>query len=87
MKSGRLSLICAAGMVPVPLLVRRLRHAGYRIVTTVHEPYVPFDMWRRLPMGIVQRLELWLLVMSSAKIAVTISTWTRMRRTVPEGID
>jgi glycosyltransferase involved in cell wall biosynthesis len=65
----------------LPLAVLRLRRAGYRVVTTVHEPYVPFDMWRRLPMGAVQRLELWTMMLGSAKVAVTISAWTRMFKT------
>jgi glycosyltransferase involved in cell wall biosynthesis len=48
------------------------------VVTTVHEPYVPFDRLKTLPMAIIQRLELWLLILGSAKIAVSISAWTRM---------
>lgn len=65
----------------LPLTALRLRRAGYRVITTVHEPYVPFDMWRRLPMGAMQRLELWTLILGSAKVAVTISAWTRMFQT------
>jgi glycosyltransferase involved in cell wall biosynthesis len=62
----------------LPLMVLRLCRAGHRLVITVHEPYVSFDMWRRLPMAVVQRLELWLMILGSAKVAVTISAWTRM---------
>lgn len=62
----------------LPRLVRRLRRSGHTVVTTVHEPYVPFDMLRRVPMGIVQRLELRSLIANSAKVAVTISPWTGM---------
>jgi len=67
--------------VALPLMALQLRRAGYRVVTTVHEPYVPFDMWKRVPMGAVQRLELWTLLLGSAKVAVTISPWTRMFQT------
>jgi glycosyltransferase involved in cell wall biosynthesis len=64
--------------VAMPRAAMDLRREGYRVVTTIHEPYVPFDMWRRLPMGVMQRLELAMLVCGSAKVAFTISAWTRM---------
>jgi glycosyltransferase involved in cell wall biosynthesis len=62
----------------LPWMVVRLRLAGYRVVTTVHEPYVAFDRWKTLPMALLQRLELWLLICGSAKVAVSISAWTRV---------
>jgi glycosyltransferase involved in cell wall biosynthesis len=62
----------------LPWMVVRLRLAGYRVVTTVHEPYVGFERWKTLPMAILQRLELWLLILGSVKVAVSISAWTRM---------
>lgn len=62
----------------LPWMVLQLRLAGYRVVTTVHEPYVAFDRWKTLPMAILQRLELWLLILGSVKVAVSISAWTQM---------
>lgn len=65
----------------LPWTVLRLRRAGYRVVTTVHEPYVPFGRLKTLPMAIIQRLELWLLIFGSAKVAVSISAWTETLQT------
>ena len=57
----------------LPLTAWRLRRAGFRVVMTVHEPYMSFDTWRRVPMAVVQRLGLAVLMAASAKISVTFS--------------
>jgi glycosyltransferase involved in cell wall biosynthesis len=61
----------------LPLTALRLRCAGYRIVTTVHEPYVRMDRWSRLVVGPLQRLQLFLLLLGSTKIITTTFAWRR----------
>jgi glycosyltransferase involved in cell wall biosynthesis len=55
----------------MPLAVAALRRAGFRVVTTVHEPYVPLNTWRRCVYGPVQRLELAVIATHSAKVVAT----------------
>jgi len=64
----------------LPLRLLWLRWKGYRVVTTVHEPYVPFDSCRHVVAGACQRLALWLVILASAKVAVTTQAWTEMFR-------
>jgi glycosyltransferase involved in cell wall biosynthesis len=68
----------------LPSLVMRLRWAGYRVLTTVHETYVGFDHWKHFLVGPLQRLTLWPLVMASSKVAAASQSYVSgMRRVVP----
>ena len=68
----------------IPRAVLALRRAGIRVVTTVHEPYVPFTYWKWWAAGPIQRLQLWTIVAASHRTAVTIPAWVDMlRRRVP----
>ena len=59
--------------LPMAMLV--LRAQGLPIVTTVHEPFVPFTRWQWWLTGPIQRLSLVFLVCASRKIAVTTWAW------------
>ena len=61
----------------LPLRLLWLRQKGYRVVTTVHEPYVPFDSCSHVALGSLQRLALWLVILAGAKVAVTTLAWLK----------
>lgn len=68
----------------LPLTVLRLRRAGYRVVTTVHEPYVAWRGVRRFPLALLQRAQLAVLISGSSSVTVTTWAWTEaLRRTYP----
>lgn len=64
----------------LPLVMLVLRTRGLPIVTTVHEPFVPFTRWQWWLTGPIQRLSLVLLVCASRKIAVTTWAWIGLVR-------
>ncbi len=59
----------------LPLAVLRMRLSGMRVLLTVHEPFVEIDSLKHAVMGPAQRLMMWLLLLGSAKVAVTTSRW------------
>ena len=62
--------------LPLAMLLLRLR--GTRLLTTVHEPFVPLTNWKWWCTGPVQRLALALLISASRKVLVSIEAWTRL---------
>jgi glycosyltransferase involved in cell wall biosynthesis len=62
----------------LPLAVAALRRAGFRVVTTVHEPYVPLNSPSRCLYGPVQRLELAIIAMYSAKVVATTPVFAEL---------
>jgi glycosyltransferase involved in cell wall biosynthesis len=62
----------------LPITIVLLRLAGYQILLTVHEPFVPFGSWWRAPIALMQRVILAVLVTASHRVAVSIPTWERM---------
>jgi glycosyltransferase involved in cell wall biosynthesis len=64
----------------LPLVVLALRMSGVRVVLHVHEPFVPLDTVKHVPVGLVQRLTFVLLVAGSRKVVLTVAVWTRMFR-------
>ncbi len=64
-----------------PALAWLLRRRGLAVVTIVHEPYVP--LWldaKSLVRGLVQRVMLVTLMLTSARVAVTTRFWERELR-------
>lgn len=77
---GRLGINLA-----VPLTAIRLRRAGHRVVTTIHEPYVAWGGVRRFPLALLQRAQLSTLITGSSKITVTIWAWVKeLQRAYPK---
>jgi glycosyltransferase involved in cell wall biosynthesis len=69
----------------LPLTVLRLKQAGYRVVTTVHEPYVAWGGVRRFPLALLQRVQLRILISASTKVTVTTRAWEEaLRRAHPK---
>lgn len=68
--------------VALPPAVVALRRAGFRVVTTVHEPYVPLDTWGRRLYGPVQRLELAVIASASARVVATTPIFADLLRTL-----
>lgn len=66
----------------LPLAMLSLRCRGGRLLTTVHEPFVPLTNWKWWCTGPVQRLALGLLVCASRKVLVSIEAWARMLRRI-----
>ncbi len=68
-----------------PVLAWYLRCHGVGVITIVHEPYVP--LWRGIKSfvrGLAQRVMLVMLMLASARVAVTTRFWEReLRRWMP----
>ena len=62
----------------LPMAMLFLRWRGVRLITTVHEPFVPLTIWKWWLSGPIQRVALYLLLWASRKVVVVISVWTRM---------
>jgi len=69
----------------VPVLAWLLRRRGLMVTTVVHEPYVP--LWtnaRSFARGLAQRAMLVMLMLASARVAVTTRFWQHeLRRWLP----